>query len=670
MVSAWDVLGLAPTADVIAIKRAYARRLKVTRPDDDAQAYQNLREAYDAALVLARHVLPETLDDEADEGTTHDALSTHAAPHADAAIEPVVLAMSTAVAPDTVPVEGKASVEEMGSTSAGAIDPAIDEARAPLAPGIQVPASHDVDTVEGQGTAGDAVVAPRSDPDGDRPRGAADVVDRSVDEAVGPPREEPPREVPRDPPRRPSPRQQVPPPADEAPPPAPPSPHELAHSLHAYWRESGDEALLAAWPRLHHELDGLPLSRRDEASMHFAEFVLQSADLPVPMLQHLADYFDWDRDYRVQAALGPSRALAMQERIAETGLRPTRDAVVLERHADLLAMQRLLAAGRRVRAFLLALLARPILGKRLDALDERRRRELSLAPADVDAVRVLERRAAVVRGLLLTILVVGFGTWSGGHAPAAMPYAWLAALFASVASTRAFDHASAWRERLGRLVVEHGEPRFGRIASLGAGAAIAALFATDTAAAPAWVLDVVLATIGVGVLALAWPRDQGWRVMLPPIAVIACFGFAVGLPDEASFGLAATLAWAWLFVATWIVARRSDEAFVFYRVRSWSRLLPTNPVAWIFIAIGFKAVIGILVAMPLLLLPVTAIVQAIVFGPRFALAPLAAAFAMALLHLDDAPAGWLVGTLVVLQLGLAGLQGLASRAARRMRPSP
>ncbi len=660
MASAWDVLGLAPTADVVAIKRAYARRLKVTRPDDDAQAYQNLREAYDAALVLARHVAPESVDEETDEGTTHDASSTPVAPPADAAIERVVPAMPTTVAPD---------VEVEDSTPADATDFPVHDARAPMAPGIEVPAAHVADAAEGEGAAGDAVVPPGSDQDGDRPRDAADIADRSADESIDRPRAAPPRGVPRDPPRRPLPRQPVPAVVDDAPPPAPMSPHELAHSLHAYWRESGDEALLAAWPRLHHELDGLPLSRRDEASMHFAEFVLQAPDLPVPMLRHLADYFDWDRDYRVQAALGPSRALAMQERIAETGLRPTRDPVVLERHADLLAMQRLLAAGGRVRAFLLALLVRPVLGKRLDALDERRRRELSLSPADVDAVRVLERRAAVVRGLLLTILVVGFGTSSGGHAPAAMPYAWLAALFASVASTRVFDRVAAWRESLGWLVVEDGEPRFGRIASLGAVAAFAAWFATDAAIAPAWVLDVVLATIGLGVLALAWPRDQGWRVMLPPIGVIACFGFALGLPDEASFGLAATLAWVWLFIATWIVARRSDEAFVFYRVRSWSRLLPTNPVAWIFIAIGFKAVIGILVAMPLLLLPVTAIVQAIVFGPRFALAPLAAAFAMALLHLDDTPAGWLVGTLVVLQLGLAGLQGLASRVARRLRPS-
>lgn len=52
--SCWSVLGLEPGADERSVKRAYARLLKVHRPDEDAEAFQRLREAYDQALSLAR----------------------------------------------------------------------------------------------------------------------------------------------------------------------------------------------------------------------------------------------------------------------------------------------------------------------------------------------------------------------------------------------------------------------------------------------------------------------------------------------------------------------------------------------------------------------------------------------------------------------------------------
>ncbi|MEG1325728.1 MAG: J domain-containing protein, partial [Janthinobacterium sp.] len=48
--SLWDILGTEPTGDERALKRAYAKRLKVTRPEDDPAAFQELREAYEYAL--------------------------------------------------------------------------------------------------------------------------------------------------------------------------------------------------------------------------------------------------------------------------------------------------------------------------------------------------------------------------------------------------------------------------------------------------------------------------------------------------------------------------------------------------------------------------------------------------------------------------------------------
>lgn len=43
----WARLGIEPTTELAAIKKAYALKLKVTRPDDDAEAYQALRAAYE-----------------------------------------------------------------------------------------------------------------------------------------------------------------------------------------------------------------------------------------------------------------------------------------------------------------------------------------------------------------------------------------------------------------------------------------------------------------------------------------------------------------------------------------------------------------------------------------------------------------------------------------------
>ncbi|MFM0055852.1 J domain-containing protein [Paraburkholderia phytofirmans] len=49
----WDVLGIESTADERAVRRAYARLLKQQRPDEDAEAFQRLRYAYESALQMA-----------------------------------------------------------------------------------------------------------------------------------------------------------------------------------------------------------------------------------------------------------------------------------------------------------------------------------------------------------------------------------------------------------------------------------------------------------------------------------------------------------------------------------------------------------------------------------------------------------------------------------------
>lgn len=54
MSTMWETLGIEPTTDESTIRRAYARELKLHRPDQDPQGYRLLREAFDAAKAFAK----------------------------------------------------------------------------------------------------------------------------------------------------------------------------------------------------------------------------------------------------------------------------------------------------------------------------------------------------------------------------------------------------------------------------------------------------------------------------------------------------------------------------------------------------------------------------------------------------------------------------------------
>ena len=49
----WTILGLEPTKDVSAIKRAYAEKARACHPEEDPEGFLRLRQAYQAALAYA-----------------------------------------------------------------------------------------------------------------------------------------------------------------------------------------------------------------------------------------------------------------------------------------------------------------------------------------------------------------------------------------------------------------------------------------------------------------------------------------------------------------------------------------------------------------------------------------------------------------------------------------
>lgn len=56
--SCWQTLGIAPTSDEAAIKKAYAARIREHRPDRDPEGFRAVRAAYEEALRLRAYIRP------------------------------------------------------------------------------------------------------------------------------------------------------------------------------------------------------------------------------------------------------------------------------------------------------------------------------------------------------------------------------------------------------------------------------------------------------------------------------------------------------------------------------------------------------------------------------------------------------------------------------------
>jgi hypothetical protein len=82
----WSVLHLHDDAEARDIKRSYARLLKTFRPDEDAEGFQRLREAYEQALAIARWRLENAEPADEEDVAVATASSAFAALALDAAL--------------------------------------------------------------------------------------------------------------------------------------------------------------------------------------------------------------------------------------------------------------------------------------------------------------------------------------------------------------------------------------------------------------------------------------------------------------------------------------------------------------------------------------------------------------------------------------------------------
>lgn len=138
----WARLGIAPTTELVAIKKAYALKLKVTRPDDDAEAYQALRAAYERAQQWAAwaRAHPEEAGLDATEGAAPAEASPPPPPPAPPTPEPAPHDPAPPpVAPERTPLPGAETWQDEPPRTAAPAQPPDDAPAPPAAPDLAPP---------------------------------------------------------------------------------------------------------------------------------------------------------------------------------------------------------------------------------------------------------------------------------------------------------------------------------------------------------------------------------------------------------------------------------------------------------------------------------------------------------------------------------------------------
>lgn len=600
----WRVLDLAPTDDAIAIKRAYAKRLKTTRPDDDAAAYQRLREAYDRALAWARHrrlgMLHEDDGHDVDEGLDDDI---------------AVRGYDVAAQVDARLAELETTQAPSGLGALGADDGFAARLIEPT-PEWEAPSPQADDGFADEAPIDDTI-ATDLDPDGQDPWAFPDAI---------------------------------------------------ADGIGAYWQEHDDSELMALWPRVRADLDRIPIALRSEASQAMATLVLQYRRLPREFVSALAEHFQWGMDFRGARELGSMRMHALSEHLRGLGVLRSNDPAVQRRYADIRALVALRERGRRLRALLLSILLPERTFERWLATPDYMRNGLGIGRWAIDEVGSWLNQGATVRLALLALTIVFVtlqlhqstllsALQHGVVGAGLVALAW--AIGAAV--QRGFDALHARFAERADFLASRGNFRFAASVTAALAWAIASAVQLDRVLQPLQLLVLLLCMPGAFIL--AWTPTLASRFMLLPASLTMAVILRALLPDVPALSTFA-LASVWVFCANWLLASKFEAVLHVYR-NPFGAYRPDNAWTWVWLIVAFKLIAGAIVVAFVAATPLTLLVQAVGFGRRFALMsiPLAAAIAYVL---SDGKTPDTVLPLVALLLALNALaltQWVANRIA-------
>lgn len=617
----WHELRIDATTDALAIKRAYAKRLKHTRPDDDAVAYQRLREAYEQALEWARHAVLAEGDDDDDEGDAFVETTESAAPDGDR--------FATAPRPDThepfaeaADARSVATDDGFGRTSPhhalGTDDNAPDSA-----PALgDVPLAHADDGFTG--TSDDSDTAPADDDAG---------FDATHDD-----------------------------PASWI------TPDAIARALLAFRDEHGDDALVDLWPRVRDDLDTIPLSMRDHASDVMAQLVLAHPTLPSPVVEAFVRHFQWGTDFRSVRTMPQGRVRALMTHLRELGILRINDPDVLHRFRAVRQLEALRGRGRALRAQLLALLLPERVYERWRGLPAHVRRGLGIdAGAAGDIGRWLLIAAFMRTGLLAALLVWVFSFGSGLSTQQSITHGLFATLAVHLAAMLApasripLDRLhAALQRRWTRLADPPGHWRFALAVAIAGSSGMLAPAASNAIGVPTsivlWFAIAFAATVPI------WSLRNPWLMALVPVTVVLHAALHATMPSFFPATMIASFALGWTLLALWVATRATDWVIAIYR-NPFATFRPTTAWGWILWIVFFKGVLAFAALATVLSMPLTLMVQARGFGMRFACAGVAIAAAVTFVahaHGDEMPA---LLPLVFVPILLALAQWLANLVA-------